>query len=174
MPFYPGPGLGGHCIPVDPMFLSWQANQQGVETRFIDLADQVNREMPDHVVHRLVRLLNDRGIALSNAEILVLGVSYKPDVSDTRESPAIDIIDRLSEWGASVRYHDPYVPELQLPETTHESVDLTTDQLESADCTLIVTDHAKLDLDQVVSHSPLIFDTRNATTGAESEHIVRL
>jgi UDP-N-acetyl-D-glucosamine dehydrogenase len=174
MPFYPGPGLGGHCIPVDPMFLSWQANQQGVETRFIDLADQVNREMPDHVVHRLVRLLNDRGIALSNAEILVLGVSYKPDVSDTRESPAIDIIDRLSEWGASVRYHDPYVPELQLPETTHESADLTTDRLESADCTVIVTDHTKFDLDQIVSHSSLVFDTRNATTGVESEHIVRL
>lgn len=174
MPFYPGPGLGGHCIPVDPMFLSWQANQQGVETRFIDLADQVNREMPDYVVHRLVRLLNDRGIALSNAEILVLGVSYKPDVSDTRESPAIDIIDRLSEWGASVRYHDPYVPELQLPETTHESADLTTDRLESADCTVIVTDHTKFDLDQIVSHSSLVFDTRNATTGVESEHIVRL
>lgn len=174
MPFYPGPGLGGHCIPVDPMFLSWQANQQGVETRFIDLADQVNREMPDHVVHRLIRLLNDRGLALSNAEILILGVSYKPDVSDTRESPAIDIIDRLSEWGASVRYHDPYVPELQLPETTHESTDLTTDQIESADCSVIVTDHAKFDLDQIVSHSSLVFDTRNATTGLESEHIVRL
>jgi UDP-N-acetyl-D-glucosamine dehydrogenase len=174
MPFYPGPGLGGHCIPVDPMFLSWQANQQGIETRFIDLADQVNREMPNHVVHRLIKELNDRGIALSNAEILVLGVAYKADVSDTRESPAIDIIDRLLEWGASVRYHDPYVPELHLPEKKYESIDLTVDRLSSADCSLILTDHTELSIDRVIRHSSLVFDTRNATSASKSENIVRL
>ena len=133
MPFYPGPGLGGHCIPVDPMFLSWQANQQGVETRFIDLADRINREMPDHVGQRVVKLLNDRGQALSNAEILVLGVAYKPNVSDTRESPAIDIIDHLTDWGAAVSYHDPYVPELTVPRGRYESVELTGERLAAAD-----------------------------------------
>ncbi|MDZ7746872.1 MAG: nucleotide sugar dehydrogenase [Halobacteriales archaeon] len=110
MAFYPGPGLGGHCIPIDPFYLSWKADQHGVDTRFIDLADTVNREMPGHVVDRVVEQLNDRGTALSNADVLVLGAAYKPDVSDIRESPAIDIIAELDEWNATVDYHDPHVP----------------------------------------------------------------
>ncbi len=174
MPFYPGPGLGGHCIPVDPMLLSWQANQQGIETRFIDLADQINREMPDHVVQRVVKLLNDRGLALSNAEILVLGVAYKPDVSDTRESPAIDIIEYLTDWEASVSYHDPYVPELAVPDGRYESVELTPQRLSDADCVLIVTDHSDFDINEIVGHASLVFDTRNATAGFDADHLIQL
>ena len=174
MPFYPGPGLGGHCIPVDPMFLSWQANQQGIETRFIDLADQINREMPDHVVRRLVRELNDRGIPLSNAEVLLLGVAYKPNVSDTRESPAIDIIDQLSEWQATVSYHDPYVPELSVPAGTYRSIEFSPERLADADCVVVVTDHACFDIEEIVDSASLVFDTRNATSGYDDDHVVRL
>lgn len=174
MPFYPGPGLGGHCIPVDPMFLSWQASQQGIETRFIDLADQINREMPEHVVHRIVKQLNDQGIALSSSEILVLGVAYKPNVSDIRESPAVDIIDELCQWQANIQYHDPYVSELQLHNKKLESVDLTTQQLTKTDCVVLVTDHDCFDVSNIVKHAGLVFDTRNATVGFEDDHIRRL
>jgi UDP-N-acetyl-D-glucosamine dehydrogenase len=174
MPFYPGPGLGGHCIPVDPMFLSWQANQQGIETRFIDLADQINREMPDHVVRRLLKQLNDRGIALSNAEVLLLGVAYKPEVSDTRESPAIDIIDQLSDWQATVSYHDPYVPELSVPPGTYSSVELSPERVAAADCVIVVTDHACFEIETIVDNATLVFDTRNATRGHEDDHVVYL
>jgi len=174
MPFYPGPGLGGHCIPIDPMFLSWHANQQGIETRFINLADQINREMPDHVVDRVVRQLNDCGLALSNAEILVLGVAYKADVSDTRESPAIDIIDTLTDWDATVEYHDPHVGELDVLDSHYESVDLTADRVASADCVLLITDHSGFDMQEIVDNAALVFDTRNATSSHEGDHIVRL
>ena len=174
MPFYPGPGLGGHCIPVDPMFLSWQANQQGIETRFIDLADRINREMPDHVVRRVVEQLNDRGLALSNADVLVLGVAYKPDVSDTRESPAVDIIDYLTDWKATVQYHDPYVPTLDVLDESYESVALTPERVAAADCVLLVTDHSSFDIERIVEHASLLFDTRNATQEYDDEHIVRL
>jgi UDP-N-acetyl-D-glucosamine dehydrogenase len=174
MPFYPGPGLGGHCIPVDPMFLSWQANQQGIETRFIDLADRINREMPNHVVRRVVKQLNHRGLALSNANILILGVAYKPDVSDTRESPAVDIIDYLADWKATVQYHDPNVPTLDVLDESYESIELTPQRLAEADCVLLVTDHSSFDMDTIVEHAPLVFDTRNATSEHDSEHIVRL
>jgi UDP-N-acetyl-D-glucosamine dehydrogenase len=174
MPFYPGPGLGGHCIPIDPFYLSWKASQQGIDTRFIHLADTVNREMPGHVVQRVVEQLNDRGVALSNAEILVVGVAYKPDVSDTRESPALDIIDQLEEWNATVDYHDPHVPTLDILGDSYESVPLTTDRLESSDCVVLVTDHSTLDIDAIVEHAPLVFDTRNATRAYDSPDIVRL
>ncbi len=174
MPFYPGPGLGGHCIPVDPLLLSWQANQQGIETQFIDLADQINREMPTHVVQRVVKQLNDQGMALSNAEILILGVAYKPDVSDTRESPAIDIIDHFTDWGASITYHDPHVPSLTVPCGSYKSVELTPQRLASADCVLIVTDNTCFDIEAIVDHASLVFDTRNATSGYEEDHVVRL
>ena len=174
MSFYPGPGLGGHCIPVDPFYLSWKASQQGIDTRFIHLADVVNREMPDHVVGRVVEQLNRRGVALSNATVLVLGVAYKPDVSDTRESPAIDILTTLDEWNATVEYHDPHVPELDVRGTAFESVALTKERLEAADCVLVVTDHSVFDVDEIVEHAPLVFDTRNATRGYTDDHVVRL
>jgi UDP-N-acetyl-D-glucosamine dehydrogenase len=174
MSFYPGPGLGGHCIPVDPFYLSWKASQQGIDTRFIHLADTVNREMPGHVVQRVVELLNDRGIALSTADILVAGVAYKPDVSDTRESPAIDIINQLEGWNADVAYHDPHVPTLDVVGTEYESVELTRDRLEAVDCVVLVTDHSAFDVEEIATAAPLVFDTRNATAGLEGDHIVRL
>ncbi|TQQ79341.1 nucleotide sugar dehydrogenase [Halonotius terrestris] len=174
MPFYPGPGLGGHCIPIDPFFLSWKAGQQGIDMPFIEHADSVNRGMPGHVVDRVVKQLNTRGTALSNADILVLGVAYKPDVSDTRESAAIDIIDQLTDWESTVTYHDPHVPTLDVRETTYESVPLTPQRLAAADCVLLVTDHSVFDLDEIVAESSLVFDTRNATSEYEADNVVRL
>lgn len=174
MPFYPGPGLGGHCIPIDPFYLSWKANQQGIETRFIDLADTINREMPNHVVYRVVELLNDRGVALSNASVLVVGAAYKADVSDVRESPAIDIITKLSERDADVEYHDPHVPELDVGESTYTSVPLTGDRLNAADCVVLVTDHTAIDMDLIVDEASLVFDTRNATDQRDAPHVVKL
>jgi len=174
MPFYPGPGLGGHCIPVDPFYLSWKADQHGVDTRFIDLADTVNREMPGHVVTRVVRRLNNRGTALSNADVLIVGAAYKPNVSDTRESPAVDILTELEEWDAAVDYHDPHVPKFDVGETTYESVQLTDERLNNADCVVLVTDHAVLDIDRIVDETSLVFDTRNATAHRDDDHVVRL
>jgi UDP-N-acetyl-D-glucosamine dehydrogenase len=174
MSFYPGPGLGGHCIPVDPFYLSWKADQHGVDTRFIDLADTVNREMPKHVVTRVVEQLNDRGTALSNADVLVLGAAYKPNVSDTRESPAIDIISELADWHAAVDYHDPHVPILNVGDESYESIALTDGHLHDADCVIIVTDHSTLDIDRIVDETELVFDARNATSHREDDHVVRL
>lgn len=175
MPFYPGPGLGGHCIPVDPLYLSWKASQQDIQTRFIDLADQVNREMPKHVVQRVTKLLNDRGKAVSESSILVIGVAYKPDVSDVRESPAYDVIGLLDDLGGDIVYHDPHVPEFEVEERTYESVSLTASRLSDADCTLVLTDHSAIDFDQVINHAPLVFDTRNAIVSeCDSERLYRL
>jgi UDP-N-acetyl-D-glucosamine dehydrogenase len=174
MAFYPGPGLGGHCIPIDPFYLSWKANESGIDTRFINLADTVNREMPSHVVQRVVEQLNENGVPLSEADILVVGVAYKPDVSDTRESPAIDIISKLEEWHADLAYHDPYVQTLDIEGDTYESVPLTSARLEETDCALLVTDHSTLDINVLVDHAPLVIDTRNATAEIDAENIVRL
>ncbi len=174
MPFYPGPGLGGHCIPIDPFYLSWKANEHGIDTRFINLAETVNREMPDHVVRRVVEQLNNRGKSMSEVDILVVGAAYKPDVSDVRESPAIDIIAKLEEWNVSVDYHDPHVPALEIGETTYSSVPLTDDRLEQSDCVLIVTDHSVVDVDEIIEKAPLVFDSRNASSGTNSSNVVRL
>jgi len=174
MAFYPGPGLGGHCIPVDPLYLSWKANEQGIDTRFIHLADTINREMPEHVVQRVVEQLNDRGVPLPEATVLLVGAAYKPDVSDTRESPTVDIVDGLEDWHADVTYHDPHVPTLEVGETLHESVPLSDDRLADADCVVLVTDHSAIDVDRVVERASLVFDTRNATAGIEAGHVVRL
>jgi UDP-N-acetyl-D-glucosamine dehydrogenase len=174
MSFYPGPGLGGHCIPIDPFYLSWKANEHGIDTRFIDLADTVNREMPQHVVQRVVEQLNERGTALSNADVLVVGAAYKPDVSDVRESPAIDIITELSDWNATVEYHDPHVPSLDVGRETYESVPLTSSVLEESDCVVIVTDHSALDVDEIVDRASFVFDARNATGHLDAAHVVRL
>lgn len=175
MSFYPGPGLGGHCIPIDPQHLSWKARQQGFETRFIDLADRVNRGMPEHVVNRVATVLNESGVALLDADILVLGVAYKPDVSDTRESPALDVIEYLRTRGANVQYHDPYVSEITSADWSYESVELTDELLESQDCVMVVTDHSVFDIDRIVELAPLIFDTRNATEPyRDVDHIHRL
>jgi len=175
MPFYPGPGLGGHCIPIDPQYLSWKAKQHGLETRFIDLADRINRQMPKHVVNEVTALLNKNGLPVLDSEILILGAAYKADVSDTRESPAIDIIDLLQERGANIKYHDPHVDKITTREWRLESIPLTTGLLQEQDCVIIVTNHSDIDLSTVVECSSLIFDTRNATgTFSEQSHIYRI
>jgi len=165
--FYPGPGLGGHCIPIDPLYLSWKARQYGKPTRFIELAAEINTHMPEHVVNRVGEALNDHGKALKGARVLVLGLAYKKDVDDVRESPSVTLMELLAERGAKVSYHDPYIP-VAKPMREHDiahlrSVPLTPATLKAADCVLISTDHSSVDYDLVCKHAPLVVDTRNAT-----------
>ena len=176
MAFYPGPGLGGHCIPIDPLYLSWKAKILGFESRFIEMSSQLNGHMPEHVVERLAELLNQRSKALKGSRILILGVAYKKDVSDTRESPAVEIIHHLKRRGAHVQYHDPYVPVLKTDELSLRSVALRPHGVRAADCVVIVTDHEATNNDLVVKHARLIFDTRNALRriGPNKGKIVRL
>src|SRR5579871_6254468 len=164
-PFYPGPGLGGHCIPVDPFYLTWKAKQYDFNTRFIELAGEINSAMPQHVVDRLTEGLNLMGKALNGARILLIGAAYKKNVEDVRESPAIRIIQLLHERLARVSYYDPYVPRL---ETRHLekvlfSVRMTPETVASSDAVIIVTDHSNIDYAMVLEHAKLVVDTRNAT-----------
>jgi len=176
MPFYPGPGLGGHCIPIDPLYLSWKARVNDFEPRFIDLAHQVNSAMPRVVVSMVMEALNERGRSVRHARILVLGVGYKADVNDARESPAIEIIAGLRQRGADVGFHDPYVSRLDVDGTALASVSLTDEALAVADCVLVVTNHHCVDYKRVVEHARLVIDTRNATRGLvqHRDRIVRL
>ncbi len=164
-PFYPGPGLGGHCIPIDPFYLTWKARQYNFSTRFIHLAGEINAAMPAHVVEQLAQGLNRKGRALGGAEILILGVAYKRDVEDIRESPALRIIRLLEQETATVRYHDPHVPMLRSRYLEHEmcSIELTRAAVDSADAVIIVTDHSGVDYGFVLRHAQLVIDTRNAT-----------
>lgn len=169
MPFYPGPGLGGHCIPVDPHYLSWKLKALNYTARFIELASEVNTSMPVYVVDKVMLALNDDSKALRGANVVVLGVAYKKDIDDVRESPAIDIIGLLRQRGANVQYHDPYVPQIRLdhdPDAHHapmmQSAEYGPGLLEAADCVVIVTDHSTYDWQQLADHSKLIVDTRNA------------
>ena len=163
MPFYPGPGLGGHCLPSDPHYLSWKVRLEGYEPRFITFADEINRRMPAYVVQLVADALNDRSRAVRGARILVLGVAYKANVSDMRESPAIEISELLIQKGAQVDYHDPHVPEFHVGHHVLKSVELTDEALASADLVIIITDHATVDYDRVVEKSQRVLDTRNAT-----------
>lgn len=163
MKFLPGPGLGGHCIPVDPTYLSWKMKSLNFSARFIELATEINGHMPDHVAERVGDLLNEDRLPVNGSHILILGAAYKPDVSDMRESPALDVIKLLRSKGGNVRYHDPHVPEIDLEGTTLKSVDLSDDALSSADIVVIVTDHSCIDYERVVNLSHRVFDTRNAT-----------
>ncbi|WP_411963443.1 nucleotide sugar dehydrogenase [Haloferax sp. YSMS24] len=174
MPFYPGPGLGGHCIPVDPMYLSWQANQKGTQTRFIELADHINRSMPGHVVSKVGDLLNDNELPFSLADVLIIGVAYKGDVSDVRESPAFDVVGELQEKHATIRYHDPHVPTFEVEGVEYDSTPLTEDAVRQADCVVVLTDHEVVDYDFVAENASLVFDTRNATPHRGREWVHRL
>jgi UDP-N-acetyl-D-glucosamine dehydrogenase len=176
MPFYPGPGLGGHCIPIDPLYLSWKARVSGFEPRFIDLANQVNVSMPRVVASIVTDVLNERRRSLNGSTILVVGVSYKRDVNDALESPAIEIITELSGRGALVQYHDPYVPELTVGTRSLTSVPLDDRIVSGADCVLIVTDHTGIDYKRLVELAKVVVDTRNATRSVvqHQEKIVRL
>jgi UDP-N-acetyl-D-glucosamine dehydrogenase len=163
MPFYPGPGVGGHCIGIDPVYLAWKAKHHGEEVQFVDLARRVNARMPEYIVERIVFLFNQKlKKKLFGAKILVLGVSYKKDVPDVRESPAFEIISRLEQLGAHVVYHDPYVRELNNDGRIWRSHGLNQKVLRSQDLVLLLTDHSKFDQKLIVGKSEAIFDTRNA------------
>jgi UDP-N-acetyl-D-glucosamine dehydrogenase len=169
--FYPGPGLGGHCIPIDPFYLTWAARMYGVSTRFIELAGEINTAMPEYVVHRVADALNDHGKPVKGSRVCVLGVAYKKDVDDPRESPAFPILEKLEQRGAHVSYNDPYVPEL--PAMRHHHIRLTSTRLTEEflavqDCVVIVTDHSNYNYDWIIRHAPLVVDTRNATHGLPS------
>lgn len=175
-PFYPGPGLGGHCLPIDPLYLSWKLRALKYSTRFIELADRVNSEMPYYVVEKVAAALNARRQAVNGARILVLGVAYKRNVGDVRESPALDIINLLAGRGADITYHDPYVPRLHYDSGSLESVALNPETLARADCVVIVTDHSCIDWQSVVTHARLIVDTRNALKNVPpgKAHVIKL
>ncbi len=185
MPFYPGPGIGGHCIPLDPHYLSWKARQHGFDSRFIGLAEEVNSRMPEHVVQLIADGLNDESKSMKGSRVLLLGVAYKKDIDDVRESPALSIIDRLRARGADVRYHDPFVKEIHFDDAHTEgggepldSIALTDEELRATDCVVIVTDHSETDYKRVCELSSLIVDTRNALNGDvrrdSSARIIRL
>jgi UDP-N-acetyl-D-glucosamine dehydrogenase len=164
MRFYPGPGIGGHCIPLDPHYLSWKLKTLNYSARFIELAAEINGNMPLTVIRHAAELLNDRKLSVRGSRVFVLGVAYKKNTSDVRESPALDVIQLLEERGAKVSFHDPLVPELRLDGgRRYRSVPLTPANLRKADLVLIITDHSSFDFDAIVRHSPLILDTRNAT-----------
>jgi len=177
--FYPGPGLGGHCIPIDPFYLSWLARKQGLNAKFIELAGEVNRAMPDYVITRLGEALNEQGKPIRGSKICLLGVAYKKDVDDPRESPSFVLLEKLLHRGAELTYNDPHVP--RLPEMRHhdlpamDSQELTPEFLASQDCVLIATDHSAYDYELIVKHAKLVVDTRNATAGvaAGREHVRR-
>jgi UDP-N-acetyl-D-glucosamine dehydrogenase len=169
-PFYPGPGLGGHCIPIDPFYLTWRARQFDMSTRFIELSGEINTQMPDYVVSRLSDALNSAKKSINGSKILVLGLAYKKDVDDIRESPSIELIELLREKGAKVDYNDPYVPSTHKQREHNlrlKSKPLTERMLKSYDCVLIATDHSDYDYPWIVQHSKLVVDTRNATAACK-------
>ena len=163
MRFTPGPGIGGHCIPLDPHYLAWKMRTLNYKTRFIDLASEINSEMPSYVVEKIASALNDERKAVNGSRIIVLGVAYKADIDDVRESPALDIMRLLEALGADVAYHDPYVPTFQEDGVRHESVALTDDELKGSDAVVIVTNHSSIDYQRLVDGANLVVDTRNAT-----------
>ena len=163
MKFTPGPGLGGHCIPVDPTYLAWKMKSLNFPARFIDVATEINGRMPFYVIERVSDMLNESRICINGSRILVLGVAYKSDVADVRESPAVDVLRMLAAKGADVSYHDPYVAEVSIDGIPFKSVDLTDERLKTSDLIVILTDHAAVDVERIVHHSQRVFDTRNAT-----------
>ena len=173
MPFYPGPGLGGHCIPIDPFYLSWKTKQSGMEARFIELAGYINSNMPHFVVDKVQNALNDVRKALNGSHVHVLGVGYKRDIDDVRESPALDVIHLLNKRGAVVTYSDPYVPKLKVEQIAY-TADNSPEAVATADCVVIITDHKATDYAELVEKAQLVVDTRNALKGLNSPKIVRL
>lgn len=177
-PFYPGPGWGGHCIPIDPFYLSWKARQFGTTAHFIERAGEVNTAMTDFVTRKITEALNEHRKPVNGSDIMILGVAYKPDVDDIRESPALPLIKRLREMGAEVSYHDPHIPAFpslrDYPELKLESEELTADRLESSDAVVVVTDHSDYDFEWVARCAPLVIDTRNCVPeGGEDTTVVR-
>ncbi len=174
MAFYPGPGLGGHCIPVDPLYLSWVAKKIGFESRFINLADQINSSMPQFVFNRVADALNKQKKSIKGSRIHIFGIAYKKDVTDSRESPAFDIISILKSKGATVSYTDPYIKDIKFDGISLKSRKPSNDFLDKIDCSIIVTDHSNFDYDRIVKKCKLIVDTRNALKGFKGKNICRL
>jgi UDP-N-acetyl-D-glucosamine dehydrogenase len=177
MPFYPGPGLGGHCIPIDPFYLTWKAREYDLNTRFIELAGEINTSMPYYVVQKLVDVLNNRGKSIKDAKVLILGAAYKKDIDDIRESPAVKIITLLQGRGAVVKYHDPFIPVIEgmrkYPGFKMRSIELTEKLLRDSDCVAIITDHSCYDYAWILKHSNLIIDTRNVYKGNTCSKVVK-
>ena len=169
LPFYPGPGLGGHCIPIDPHYLAWKLKAHDFTARFIGLAAEVNQRMPELVVEKVSAGLNHQGKPVKGSRIIALGVAYKRDVSDMRESPALSVIKLLQDRGGRVTYHDPYVPEMTMEHGSMASVPLTDEALRLADCVVVLTDHSSFDIPHIVANSRLVVDTRNVTRGLEGK-----
>lgn len=174
MPFYPGPGIGGHCIPLDPHYLGWKMKTLNFEPRFIELAGAINSSMPEHVVSRLGELLNTKGKALSKSKVLMVGMAYKPDIADHRESPAHDVLILLEKTGARADYYDPYVSETDLEGETRRSRKDALKKIKEYDCVMIVTPHSCIDYADIVKRARLVFDTRNATKGLKGKNLFRL
>jgi UDP-N-acetyl-D-glucosamine dehydrogenase len=172
MPFYPGPGLGGHCIPIDPFYLSWKTKQAGIEARFIELAGYINGQMPHFVVDKVQDALNYAGKPVKGSRIHIMGVAYKRDIEDMRESPALDVAMLLQKRGGLITYSDPHVPTLRLDGVSLEAQPESA--ASQADCVVIITDHSAFDYKELVNRSALIVDTRNALRGVNSKKIVRL
>ncbi len=173
MPFYPGPGLGGHCIPIDPFYLSWKAKQSGFDAQFIELAGRVNGDMPSHVVTMVSEALNGKRKCLNGSKVLIMGVSYKADIEDTRESPAFDIMRLLAMKGSEVFYYDPFVEKLA-ENIPAKRMEYRRENIEELDCAIIVTGHNGVDYDKLVKNCSLIFDSRNVLKGVSGDNIVRL
>ena len=173
MPFYPGPGLGGHCIPIDPFYFSWKSKEAGIEARFIELAGYINGRMPEFVVEKIQNALNDAAKPVRGSQVHLLGIAYKRDIDDVRESPAFDIMLLLERLGAVVTFSDPYVRRIQTHNGHLDGQDMLS-SVAAADCVVVVTDHSAVDYTSVVERSKLILDTRNALKGFRSPKIVRL
>ncbi|WP_434685306.1 nucleotide sugar dehydrogenase [Pseudanabaena minima] len=169
MPFYPGPGVGGHCIPIDPHYLEWKAKEFNFETHFIALAGEINRRMPEFVREKAWRVLNEVGVAPSRSQILVMGVAYKKNLADWRESPSIDVIEKLLEDRANIRYHDPFVPEIKIHDQIFQSIELTDEAIAVADLVLIATDHSDIDYVNLVKQAKAVLDTRGITRNLDCD-----
>jgi len=174
MPFYPGPGLGGHCIPVDPYYLTWKARMKGCEPRLIELAGHINSQMPAFVIRGMADALNEKRKCLNGAKVLALGVAYKRDTNDVRESPALQVLLGLQEKGCEICFSDPYVPQITINETNLDSVTLSPELLQSMDLVVVLTDHSKFDYAMIARFSPLIFDTRNALSDLAQPNVYNL
>jgi len=174
MKFTPGPGLGGHCIPIDPHYLSWKMRTLDYKARFIELASEINASMPEYVVDLVADGLNGRSKSINGSNVLLLGMAYKPDIDDVRESPALDVYSLLEAKGAKVSFHDPYVAGIKFDTRMESTIDLNMDKLRDYDCVVITTNHSKYDIKSIVENSDLIVDTRNATAGMGNGQVIRL
>ena len=169
MPFYPGPGVGGHCIPIDPHYLEWKAKEVNFSTRFIALAGEINRRMPSFVRSKAFKVLNQLGIAPSRSKVLVLGATYKKDLADWRESPSIEVMAALLKEQATVAYHDPFIPEIEVGRQRLNSIPLTSENIAEADLVIIATDHSNIDYGWMVQHAQAVLDTRGVTRHLECD-----